>query len=252
MKHKLLSRLAHVAEQKGFKVEAPPSYEDWKEQHQAEGRAMSLQKQQEAAQHFLDVLMRESDVLVDGKTFGNFEALEEWQAKLVQSCGQFADEVYKTGGDRALILCGGYGTGKTHLCAAITNHICANHIGKTMLAKQWDSIIRKIFGGSNHQFSVDNFIDTLTRVDVLIIDEVGSGERQLSSGQLSTMGEIIRRRANKKDKVTLLTSNFYANDLCDMLGDFVINGFREQGLRLLQIDKCETRNQRSPIDIESF
>jgi DNA replication protein DnaC len=226
------------------------SFEQWQEWHKAEGEKSAAAMLAENRQNYLNSLMRDSDVKLEGKTFATFKATEDWQHSLVGACGNFADNVF-TGGDKSLILCGEYGTGKTHLGAAIMAHIASERSTVTFLAKQWSNVIRKIFSGSNHDFSVDGFIRKLSSVDVLLIDEVGANENKLTDGQLSTMGEIIRNRGNK-GKITILTTNYDLDEVQDRLGYFVVNGLRESGLTVLQIEKGKNRNQRKPVAAYNF
>ena len=239
----LKERLAKYAGKNKI-AQSPEDIQKFLDNHQKQGEKDSMQMQEKAEQDFYDKLMEESDVIVKGKTFSNFTTKEAWQKKNANNCMHFANDQFNPDGKRALILCGEYGAGKTHLAGAIINHIVSKQkrYYRTFLAKQWPNVLTSIWQGTE-TYTRDQYMKKLARVDMLLLDEICASEVNMGDKERQLLGEILRMRANN-NKTTILTSNFDYRTLSMDIGSFGMGGLRESKLIVIEIAKGQGRDQR--------
>jgi DNA replication protein DnaC len=135
-------------------------------------------------------------------------------------------QVVSTG--RSMIFCGNPGTGKTHLACGIAN--AAIQAGYTALySTAYDAIlsVKETWRGNGSEREAVNLF---TRPDLLVLDEVGvqfgtDAERQI-------MFRIINRRYEEM-RPTIMVSNLMLNDLREMVGDRILDRFKEDGGRVV-------------------
>jgi len=206
----------------------------------------------ETKTNYMAAMMRESDVALAAHTFSNFHADEEWQARLVEQAGNYIEglKVIDKSSSLNLLICGEYGSGKTHLACAIVNHF-TNEIGGVGLAKQFNVLIRDLWKHKEDPKLAEATRNRALKADILFIDEVGAAERELFDGQIGELGEIIRTRVNN-NRPTIITSNWEAKEFQKHIDSFVFGGLRQGGLTVFEIPKNQKRDQRSKVVYSKF
>ena len=127
----------------------------------------------------------------------------------------------------SLIMCGGVGTGKTHLACAIS-HECALRYGlKSMYRTTYDLVleVKESWGRGAERKESQVYRDFL-EPDILILDEVGV---QFGSDSESIiLFHVINKRYNAM-KSTIVISNLNIEGVKEYLGERVVDRLRECG-----------------------
>lgn len=132
-----------------------------------------------------------------------------------------------------LILCGGVGTGKTHLAVGIAHEVMARN--KTAVFTSVMSAIRRV----KETYSRDSeekesaVIEKFSRPDLLILDEVGV--QFGSDTEKLILFEIINGRYEKM-RPTIIISNLAKDALAQFIGERVVDRLREGGGKLIAFD----------------
>lgn len=124
----------------------------------------------------------------------------------------------------SLLLLGNYGTGKSHLSVSITKELMKNNY--SCLFINTPKLLTKIRStyNKNSEHSEDQIIDSLSTVDCLVLDDIGSEQTQQSKQKqsdtnqtwaTSKLFEIIDSRIGKH---TIFTTNFEPKELQQRLG----------------------------------
>lgn len=103
--------------------------------------------------------------LASGMSFDNFAVRETWQRDAVMKAKAYAKD--QQGG--WFFMCGKPGTGKTHLCTAMSAVIVES--GKTGLYVKWREAADKCKGGSDNAQSRRKAMSDLQNVQYLYIDD---------------------------------------------------------------------------------
>jgi len=236
----------HLTAQKPL-YNSPEEYRAWQN---AQAALDSKRIAFEAKRGFATAMMRESDVALNQHTFANFNAEHEWQHSLIEQAGEYVNGLIKGDGDLNLVICGEYGSGKTHLACAIVNHF-ANETGGVGLAKQFNALIRILWNRKEDPKLAESTRYHALNVEILFIDEVGAAERELYDSQISELGEIIRTRVNN-NKPTIITSNWAAKEFSQQIDSFAFGGLRQGGLTVFEIPKHQGRDQRKKVKFTQF
>ncbi|MEH6812913.1 MAG: ATP-binding protein [Motiliproteus sp.] len=165
------------------------------------------------------------------RTFDNYRAVDVGQQKALAACQQFADQFgsrLETGA--GLILSGRPGTGKTHLACAIANQVISQ--GRSALFITVAALVRKIRStyGNRDGLSEQDVINDFSRVDLLIVDEVGIQRGTDSEEHL--LFEVLNDR-NSYYKPTILISNLNATQMGEYIGERSMDRMREGGGRFV-------------------
>lgn len=134
--------------------------------------------------------------------FGNFEPANASQRN---AANWFLERVDTwTPGEKALILSGPVGTGKTHLMCAWLRSITLRHgVGAKFV--EFSHLLRDIKAGYDQNKSDAEIISRLVDIPVLVIDELG---KQLDTDwQKGILDQLISQRYNKKNS-TFATTNY--------------------------------------------
>lgn len=166
-----------------------------------------------------------------GKDFDNYAPVTPPAKIALTAARKFAeafDSQSRQG--RSLVLAGGPGTGKTHLAAAIGQHV----IREFQAAVLFDTVshalrrIKDTYRRDSEQTETE-VIGTMVACDLLILDEIGAQTGSEHEKQL--MFEILNERYQYM-KSTILISNLNAAELETFLGQRVMDRYRECGVIL--------------------
>ena len=145
------------------------------------------------------------------RTFENFDASKDEIA--YQRCLEYSDN-YKDREDNSLLIVGSYGTGKTHLAAAIANKLMSE--GVPVLFNTFSGHLNELkceFNGGKGDYKRQ-----MESVDMLILDDVGK-EKQ-SEWTQSIMFDVINHRYEHMLPI-VITTNLQNAELKGYLGDAV-------------------------------
>jgi len=156
------------------------------------------------------------------KTFDDYICTNEGQTKAKNDCMRYV-ESFPT--DKSLIMVGGVGTGKTLLASAMIESLVDKH--KCEIVKLIE-IVRclKATWSRDSETSEEKIIDWYTKLDLLIIDEVGS--QFGSDTEKLFIFEIIDGRYQNM-KPTIIISNLDINGVKDAIGERCVDRLREGG-----------------------
>lgn len=171
----------------------------------------------------------------------DYEVLNDKQKEIKTVCEEFIDGRYESG----IILTGTNGTGKTMLCCLILKemikrnpHENRGHESDWYLYAEAIKIVRNIKDTWGTKDSEQTAIDKYVKPKVLVIDEIGV--QYESNTETLFLTEIINDRYNKK-KQTILSGNATVSEVQKILGDRVIDRFKESGRVLV----CDWESYRS-------
>jgi len=107
--------------------------------------------------------------------------------------------------DRGLVFMGGPGLGKTHLAIAIIKDLVMQ---KSVDCKFVDffQLLSDIRHGYSQNLSEQEITDSYVKSTVLVVDELAKGRN--TEWELTILDQIISRRYNAANKITLFTTNF--------------------------------------------
>jgi DNA replication protein DnaC len=162
------------------------------------------------------------------KTFDCFKVSNDRQQKALDACVEYAENfmAHRREG-RCLMLMGKPGTGKSHLAAAIANHL----VRKTLALAVYRTVagllieIKESYDrGSNR--SEAQVMRALSSPDLLILDEVGATKP--SEFELAMLFAVINSRYENQ-LPTLVVSNLPPKELAGAIGDRCVDRLREGG-----------------------
>ncbi|CAL4317675.1 DNA replication protein DnaC [Buchnera aphidicola] len=151
-------------------------------------------------------------------SFENYKVFHSGQEKVLSSAKKYVKNFNNELSN--FIFSGKPGTGKNHLAAAIGNYLIL-HGKKILIITIADlmSKIKKTFQ-KNNNFTEEHFINKTSKVDLLIIDEIGIQKE--SNYEKIIIHQIIDRRSASK-KSTGILSNLNYNSLYKLLGERILD-----------------------------
>lgn len=153
------------------------------------------------------------------RTFDNFDVSQNSRA--YEICKRYVDNKVYDSEKCGLIICGEYGTGKTHLAASIANEMINR--GIPVLFDTYGGHLEKLKAEFNGN-STPRYLNLMRNVDMLILDDVGK-EKQTEWSE-SMMFDIINHRYENM-KPTIITSNFSSRELERYFGEACYSRLRE-------------------------
>lgn len=163
-----------------------------------------------------------------GKTFDAFKADDEKQAKVLRVCREYAENFDKHFNEgRSLLLLGNVGTGKTHLAAAIADHVITQQ-GCTALYRTVYGILQYVKGSFDREaeYNETDAFAAFIEPHLLIIDEVGA--TKTTEFEQQTLFNIINGRYEQQIP-TIVISNLMPEELVIALGERCVDRLREGG-----------------------
>lgn len=166
------------------------------------------------------------------RTFENYRVENQYQQANKTAIQRYAknfDEVLRNGA--GLVLCGKPGTGKTHLSAALANHVIATFGRRAKFMTVMD-LVRSTRStmSKDSDTTEEAVINRLLVPDLLILDEVGV---QLGTNyELVTITDLLNKRYNEM-RPTVLISNLERDELTRYVGERVMSRMTEGGGAIL-------------------
>ena len=171
-----------------------------------------------------------------GKTLEGYQTPTEGQKKALEVAKAFIENFKTTPG---LILVGGPGTGKNHLAAGISFEVI--HKGYTVLFIELSKAIRTVKESWRKDGEAESVIlKSFLLPDLLVIDEVGVQFQ--SDTERLYLTEIINDRYNYL-KPTILIGNLSAGELKALVGDRILDRFRDGGRMIV----CDWKSYRGIV-----
>lgn len=169
------------------------------------------------------------------RDFRNYRADTEGQKKALLVAEKYAtsfDERLRHGG--GLVLCGKPGTGKTHLSAAIANHVI-RQFGRSVLFTTVMRSVRRVKDtySRTSQKTEAEVVAEFVLPDLLILDEIGV--QFGSETEKLIMFDILNGRYEQV-KPTILLSNLTESELADYIGTRTLDRMKEGGGLVLAFD----------------
>ena len=156
------------------------------------------------------------------KTFDDYICTNEGQTKAKNDCVRYVEN-FPT--DKSLIMVGGVGTGKTLLASAMLDALVDKH--DCSIIKVIDLIRHlKASWSKDSETSEEKLISYFCRLDLLILDEVGS--QFGSDTEKLFIFDIIDGRYQDM-KPTILISNLDIEGVKDAIGERCVDRLREGG-----------------------
>ncbi len=144
------------------------------------------------------------------RTFANFQCDTAGRTKAYRAAKEYADNfaAHRANGD-GLYIEGTFGTGKTHLAAAIAIQLMEQ--GHSVIFRTADDLLREIkatFDESGRE--EQKVMERLKKCDLLVIDDIG--KEQATDWSTAQLYAIINDRYESQ-KPLVITTNFNENDL---------------------------------------
>lgn len=178
--------------------------------NEEKAKQMLAQKRQEEAQRLL--MQSGLGKRFQQRTFATYKVLDKNMDHAKAEAIGFITDFPNTKG---LLFSGPVGIGKTHLAAAIANHLI-KHLYVVLFGSSADIIsrIKQTYGKSGE--SELDVIEALTNVDLLIIDDLG---KEKASDNTSTVLYQIINRLYEDEKPLIITTNYTSDALISRLGE---------------------------------
>lgn len=171
----------------------------------------------------------------------NYRTPLEGQKAALAACKAYVDqfrENYDAG--RCLLLLGNFGNGKTHLGCAILRAVVTRYGATALYAPAPDIIaaIKTSFGRGSDT-TEQSIHAELTRVDLLLIDELGA--QGGTEFERQSLHQVIDTRYRNL-LPTIITSNLPGNALSTYIGDRALDRLRENGGEAIAFDWASARS----------
>lgn len=140
-------------------------------------------------------------------TLKNYQPEAPWQRQLLNSAYDYL------GKKQGWFFIGGQvGCGKTHLCTGIVRELIRQ--GKEARYMLWRDESTTIKSCIKYPEDYANLVEPLKTVDVLYIDDfLKTNSGQPTNADFNLAFEILNARYNRTDLLTLLSSEFYLNEI---------------------------------------
>ena len=172
-------------------------------------------------------------------TFDKYNATEDWQIAIKDKAQRFCKDDYS----QWFYIGGQVGSGKTHICTAISgNYIKA---GKDVRYMLWCEESKKLKALVNDR-SYSDEIAKYKNADVLYIDDflkVKNGETP-TNGDINLAFEIINHRLLSKDKITIISSEKTLDEVLDYDEGTMSRVVEKAGYYIVNIVRDRHKNYR--------
>ena len=173
-------------------------------------------------------------------TFDRFETTETWQSHVKNTALRFIEEK-----GNVFFIGGCSGSGKTHICTAITGQFLRQ--GKAAHYMLWQEEVLKLKACVMDSDEYQEQMQRLKSIDVLYIDDffkpVGNQDKP-STADVRIAYELINHRYNNKGLITIISSERLIGEVLDI--DEATGGrlVEYAGNYMLNIQRDKKRNYR--------
>lgn len=167
-------------------------------------------------------------------TLDRFVARSAEQQEALAICRRYVDhwDAMRQRGT-GLVLCGGVGTGKTHVSCAIASRLLARGVRiRRCTVPEFLRDIRDTWRRDSAE-STSEALQRYIDPDLLVLDEVGL--HRGTEDVLLQLFELIDARYNAV-RPTILVSNLTVDELVEFVGERVIDRLREGGGKVVVFD----------------
>jgi DNA replication protein DnaC len=171
------------------------------------------------------------------RTFDTFK-VNKHNERAWQACYDIASGKRKKG----VLLNGGRGIGKTHLAAAVINHLADK--GHKVYFGNIVKIIKKVQDSFNT--GTELVIKKMLDCDYLVIDDLGA-EAVKNEGWLKSLLYEILNTAYEDDKTVIITTNIDNLSMTDRYGDTITSRISEM-CEWIEYHDADHRREFEPID----
>jgi DNA replication protein DnaC len=190
--------------------------EEKKQQEQFQKELMDMRKKRVLRMFDENSLMNPK---LKAASFDNYLPTNDDLEKAKAITKRYADNFSKDN-PVSLLLIGNYGTGKSHLSVAITKELMGKDFGCMFISTP--KLMTKIRSTYNKdsEFSEEQIIDQLSKVDCLVLDDIGAESTKQGDGNQHTWAtsKIFEIIDNRIGKHTIFTSNYEPKELQERLG----------------------------------
>ena len=174
-------------------------------------RAEAKQKQAEGLWARSNVGKRFKDASLSGYT-GDMEALK--------ACRRWVNELKEGEG---LVLCGSYGTGKTHLATATAREVMERY-GMTVWFSTFAGMLQELKGTYGNSREFNETLQKYRIVDLLVIDDLG--KENLTPWASEMLFTIIDERYRNM-KAVIITTNLMPKELSQHIDEAIMSRLAE-------------------------
>lgn len=167
-----------------------------------------------------------------GKTLETYDAHHDKQQIALAACRKLVSAIRSGQPAPNLILIGKPGTGKSHLCCGVVLELYRTHSVRRV---DLPDLIREIRATWNKdsQYSEEYVLEFYGTLDLLIIEEVGTGAG--TDDERARIFQVVNRRYESM-LPTVIVSNLDMESLKKEIGDRVIDRLREGERSLVVFD----------------
>ncbi len=183
-------------------------------------------------------------------SFDTFECADDHQRAVLQQCRDYVAAFPGKGG-QGLFLCGGVGTGKSHIGVAMIIDLIHRHVKATACYTSVMKMLREIRATyrPRSEESEQEAIDRFTDYEFLVLDEVGV---QLGTdAEKLLLFEVINGRY-ESSRPTVIVSNLNVKEIRGYIGDRVVDRLKQNGGNVVKLTWGSYRetNQDTTVMIE--
>lgn len=216
--------------------------EEWRnwQAGESEKRAAELNRINQAAR--AEKILGRSGIqkLHQNCTFRNYEVICQGQRDALELARSYAMN-FGTG-FASFVFSGNPGTGKNHLAAAIGNHLMNQ--GKTVLIVTVPDLLGRFRACYDGNGTESELLDELTRVDLLILDEVGI--QRDTTHEKVILNQVIDRRLASLRPMGVLTNLGHA-ELLGVLGARILDRLQMDNGQWINFDWGSYRSKVSHL-----
>jgi len=197
------------------------SVAEWQAWQQEEGRkhCQQIEKQNQRARSEKIFGRAGIQALHRSCSFANYVVSTPGQKHALSMAKSYAQNF--GAGFASFVFSGSCGTGKNHLAAAVGNYLLER--GRTVLVVTVPDLMLRVRNCYDNDESESALLAELSRVDLLVLDEVGV--QRETRGEWVILNQIIDRRLAAMKPVGVLT-NLNAGELQRVLGERVMDRLR--------------------------
>jgi len=194
------------------------SVDEWRNWHNEEGRKRAAEVDKLNLKARAEKILGRSGIqnLHQSCTFKNYAVQGDGQRHALSLAKSYAMNFGE--GFASFVFSGNPGTGKNHLAAAIGNYLLQRD--HTVLIVTVSDLMLRVRGCYDEGKSEAALLDELSRVDLLVLDEVGV--QKGSQHEKVLLNQIVDRRLGAMKPVGVLTNQNY-DELAATLGARVID-----------------------------